>query len=359
MKIGIIFPKDSVATFDTTSKKTFGGASVQMYAMAEELVRTNQHNVFCVIPKLKNLPTENDYRKWNLHEVFDKKKSVLHTVFSFHKIIRQEKPEVLIQHGLTLFSCLLAVYCKLYKIKFVFMFASDQEIYGRYQVTNKKCLLFKLLTKYTDVLVVQNIYQQEILKERYGIKGVLVYVGFPEREPFSGIKDIILWIGRCDKAKQPEIFIKLAKSIPGQKFVMICPAIDSGYFSKVKEIAGEVQNLEFVDFVPFQETWNYFDRAKLFVNTSTFEGFPQTFVQAVSCRVPIASLTVDPDSFITKEQCGVVCEGDENKLFSVIQSLLKDNQLLSTLSKSSAKYGTEKHSISLNVSRLISKISYD
>lgn len=358
MKIGIIFPKDSEATFDTTSKKTFGGASVQMYAIAEELVRTNQHDVFCVIPKLKNLSIGNDYKKWNLQEVFGQKKSVLRNVFSFHKIIRQEKPEVLMQHGLTLFSCLLALYCKIYKIKFVFMFAHDIEISGYYQSSQEKAFLFRLLLSYATLLVTQNQIQKKNLVDAYGINSHLMYVGLKKKENEAVLKDVVLWVARCDPWKQPEIFIRLAKSIPNQKFVMICPTVDPVYFSKIKKVAGEIQNLEFVDFVPFQETWNYFQRAKIFVNSSTFEGFPQTFVQAVSCGVPVVSLVVDPDGFISKYQCGVVCEGDEIKLFKAIQSLLNDNQLLSNLSNSSAKYGAENHSISLNVSSLISKISH-
>ena len=43
-------------------------------------------------------------------------------------------------------------------------------------------------------------------------------------------------------------------------------------------------------------------KSKILINTSSFEGFPNTFVQAWANGVPVISLKVDPDNIIKKKK---------------------------------------------------------
>jgi len=351
MKIGLIFPKDSEAIFDSTSSETFGGATVQMFIIANELSKNKEDSIFCLIPKIKNRESLKNIQP-KIVEVFNINKTIFGTFYIFHKKIKEEKPDVLIQHGLTIFSCLLSLYCKIFKIKFAFMFASDTEVKGEYQSSKKKCRLFSLLLKTARVLIVQNKYQKDYLSKK-GINSTLIYMGFSIRELKQIPKEFILWIGRCDASKQPELFINLAKNHKDQKFFMICPKTDEEFFNRIKTIAEGVDNLNFIHFVAFQDTWNYFERAKLFVNTSKSEGFPQTFVQSVICGVPIISLCVDPDDFITDNKCGFVCDGDTKLLDINLSKALEDIDLYIKISNNSLIYANKKHNISKNILSII------
>lgn len=354
MKIAVIFPKDSEAIFDGTSSKTFGGASIQMLAISTELSKQEGNNVFCLVPKISNSLNNTNLR---LVEVFNVKKNILGTIYLFHKKIKQEYPDVIIQHGLTLFSCLLSLYCKFFKIKFIFMFASDLEVKGKYQSSSKKCFLFKFLLRNTNLLITQNKYQQKYLLSSYNLGSHLMYMGFPIREIKDVDRNSILWIGRCDPVKQPEIFIDLARKNLDLNFVMICPKVNEEYFQKIKKSIKDIKNLLFIDYVHFKGTWSYFDKAKVFVNTSKSEGFPQTFIQAVACGVPVVSLNVNPDNFITDYMCGFVCNNDQTQLTKNILKLVSDIGMYNELSFNCKTYSNRYHNLSVNVEHLLSIVS--
>ena len=59
MNIGIIFPKDSEALFYKNSKRSYGGANIQLFKIAKQLSEFEGINVKCFIPDY-NLNELND-----------------------------------------------------------------------------------------------------------------------------------------------------------------------------------------------------------------------------------------------------------------------------------------------------------
>jgi len=352
-KIAIIFPKDSSAIFDKKSTETFGGATVQMFLLANEFSNYMDVEVSSLVTDFGQYD-ECTIEGLKLYKTFSKNDILLIKIIKFNKAIRKIKPDVIIQHGLTIFSSLLAVYCKVFRIKFVYMFASDVEADGYYQSTGKKALLFKLLIRYSDVLVTQNNQQYHNLLKKYQKHSEILLNGFPINELPDGVRDCILWVGRAEKLKNPSKFIESAALNFKYKFVMICAKVvgQEKYFNEIKYLAGAIKNLTFIPFVPFNEINIYFRRAKILVNTSNYEGFPQTFIQAAIDKVPIVSLNVNPDNFITKYKCGIVCNGNETFMTQSIQNLLSDPKQLNQLSTNAYKYARENHDIKKNTRML-------
>jgi glycosyltransferase involved in cell wall biosynthesis len=105
---------------------------------------------------------------------------------------------------------------------------------------------------------------------------------------------VILWVGRIHPTKRPEMFLELARRLPRRRFVMVGGAGQGvgDYYEKIRAEAATLPNVEATGFLPLARVEPWFDRARVFVNTSVFEGMPNTFLQAWSRDVPTVG-TVD------------------------------------------------------------------
>ena len=364
MKIFIIFPKDSEALFDKNSNRTFGGASVQMYNIAKELYKYKGIETFSIIPDYTNIEFD-DYDKFNLVKLYSEKDNAVVKFFKFIKYTIIAKPEVIIQHGLMTESCILAFICWILKIKFIFMFAHDVEANGLRQKDQSRVMLFCLLRKFSYVIVAQNKFQHDTFLRKYNGKSKIIYNGFEikkikerNKDKNKNKKNYILWVARCDEWKQPELFIQLAKQNPKLQFSMICPkSQDEIFFNKIKSQALTVKNLLFLDFVPYDKINEYFKHSVLFVNTSLYEGFPQTFIQATMNGVPVITLYVNPEEFLNVHQCGFCCNGNIELLDEKIKELINNRKKYGIFSKNAFKYALENHDISVTVKNLLNLLS--
>ncbi|HIP49839.1 MAG TPA: glycosyltransferase family 1 protein, partial [Candidatus Pacebacteria bacterium] len=98
----------------------------------------------------------------------------------------------------------------------------------------------------------------------------------------------------------------------------------------------------------FEEIQKYYDKAKLFVNTSDHEGFPNSFVQACLGSTPIVSYKVNPDNFLVKRNVGYFADGDRAKLFELVQDGLKNEMIWKDKSKNCFKYVKKYHDLKKN-----------
>jgi glycosyltransferase involved in cell wall biosynthesis len=91
-------------------------------------------------------------------------------------------------------------------------------------------------------------------------------------------------------SKRAELALEIARRLPAHNFVMIGgPDPDrrsQEYFASLKEAAKSHPNLEIKGFVPLAETEKHFNNARVFLNTSEYEGFPNTFLQAWARGIP-------------------------------------------------------------------------
>ena len=91
-------------------------------------------------------------------------------------------------------------------------------------------------------------------------------------------------------------------------------------FKQIQKKAERVKNLRFLGFQPLDVTEKHFDRCKVFINTSIYEGFPNTFLQSWSRGIPVISY-VDPDNVIKKYNL-VIAVNSENELHRSLLNLL-------------------------------------
>jgi glycosyltransferase involved in cell wall biosynthesis len=175
--------------------------------------------------------------------------------------------------------------------------------------TYRDMMMYLWGLKRADAFVVQNTHQKELLLRHFGKTSVIISNGLSPAERISSFDGFVLWVGSMRKVKNPMMYVELARRLPDTKFVMVGgnPLQRDEFYDNIHGAGIEVPNMEFRGFLPFEEVEQLFARASLFVNTSTIEGFPNTFLQAWSRGVPVVStINVNPDGLITKHQLGAV-----------------------------------------------------
>ena len=277
-------------------------------------------------------------------------------VFHIWNAMRKANAQIYFQHGAT---GVVALFCRLMKKKCVYHIGSDASV-NRKLITRKikefNQSKFSLGTfgnwleiKMDDVIIVQNEYQREMLKENYGKDGVLIKKPFPLTKrgmPEKAKPPIVLWVGAMAEVKQPELFVKLAEAIPEGRFQMIGGhSNNQPLYDRIKQSSKRISNFEYLGVIPFDEINEYFSRASILVNTSMFEAYPPyATMQAWMNYIPVVSLGDNSDGVICRYDMGFHSK-TFGQLVEDVKTLLKDEKLRDEMGVNGRKYVERKHDI--------------
>jgi glycosyltransferase involved in cell wall biosynthesis len=245
-----------------------------------------------------------------------------------------------------------ALICRLLRRRFVYIVASSADLAHPYgQVRGPLRWLYPLGVRLADAVVCRTREQQTLLQARYRRDGVLIRTGHPLVPPVEDTKTTVLWVGRVDPLKQPEMFLALAERLEKERCVMVAMRNEAhdGLLKTVREWAAELPNLTLHEDVPWTEIGRFFREAKLLVNTSTYEGFPNTFVQAAMHRTPILSWTVNPDGVLTRHRIGICTGGSFDRLVEAARRLCDSRDELAKHGARALRYATEHHDLNRSV----------
>jgi glycosyltransferase involved in cell wall biosynthesis len=253
----------------------------------------------------------------------------------------------------------VALFCKLKRKKFVLGLSSNKDLNGEYLKNASFCekMSYRLGIKLADQVICQSKDQLHLLKSNFYKNSVVInnMHKLPEEAIIKKNPPIVIWVGTVKPEwKQPEIFLKLAREIPEAKFQMIGgPSENIVFYEKIKREASEIQNLEFVGFVPFPQINKYFSDASLLINTSSVEGFPNTYIQSWMRYTPVVSLNVDPDGIISKHQLGFHSKNFA-QMVKDVRYLLNNDDLRNRLGENSKKYAECEFDSNKNIPKYLS-----
>jgi glycosyltransferase involved in cell wall biosynthesis len=231
--------------------------------------------------------------------------------------------------------------------KFIYRIPSDMVVLG----IPKKCMsrfAEKFDVHKADAVVVQSEFQKKKLMEHFGVKGVVIRnaLPIPKTKLKKSVVPTVLWVASISNVKCPQLFVELARELPNAHFEMIGGPTEDN-FQLYKEILASTKNLPnfiFHGFIPYHKIDKYFERASVFVNTSSFEGFPNTFLQAWAHYVPVVSLNADPDGIIQRYKLGF-CSKNFKQLVADVTNLLENGKLRKRLGNNARKYVEKEHDI--------------
>ncbi|MBM4104454.1 MAG: glycosyltransferase family 4 protein [Planctomycetes bacterium] len=308
--------------FNPDIQAVFGGAEVDLYLLATELAADPRFDVRFVVGDYGQPPIE-QRQNVMLIKSLDVRRSYFFNVRKIWKALRQADADIYVQEACSLLTTTIALFCKLRHRRFVYRTASNNETNGTYFRRHPfRGWLVRWAFRAADTRIVQNQEDQRRFSN-IGLESTMIRNACRLREVKPARREFVLWVGRSEQVKRPDLFIQLAQSIPDISFLMICSrAARDEHYENLVHLAASVPNLKFIPGLPFEQIEAFFEKAILYINTSDSEGFPNTFVQACKSGTPILSLNINPDDFLNRHQCGLCARGDWGEFLKMARQML-------------------------------------
>ncbi|GAA4313700.1 hypothetical protein GCM10023115_29640 [Pontixanthobacter gangjinensis] len=219
----------------------------------------------------------------------------------------------------------------------------------------------QIAIKYADVAFTQNNVQENILLQQFGKKSQRMVSGHPRPEVVIQPEKrfhlrTVLWCGNLGSHKRPELFIELARIFEKSdlKFLMVGGHSDVSYCKSL--FKNKPSNLDLTGQVSFGKALEYFDEAAILINTSTSEGFSNTYIQAWLRGIPTIVMGADPDNVIEKNNLGYDIDTIEAAA-KKISLLLGEEDAYSAISKNVQSYANLNHTIEVMVENFLRQIN--
>lgn len=271
---------------------------------------------------------------------------------SLWRALRQANADIYYQRCAGAITGIVGLFARMQGARFVYAAASDTDFVPGRQLlkSRRERVFFEYGLKCADIVVAQNEEQVRLCHANYGIRAQLIpsiyELSFESASHEPEPKDIdVLWVSTIRRCKRPDRALLIAKMCPQVRFVMVGGANvdEKEYFEEIRHQAKCVQNVNFVGFSPFSETEKLFSRAKLFLNTSASEGFPNTYLQSWARAIPTIALR---DSGPNQNDIGIgLTVSSEEKAAQTIQHLLDKDQERSQIGARCRKYYENNHPV--------------
>ena len=231
-------------------------------------------------------------------------------------------------------TLVVGLFSRRYGRRFIYSGASDpdfqrDQLWKKFQGRGgwRNRVMYQWGLRLADAIVAQHAGQVDACRRWYWREAMEIpncYTLPPDA--VATREGVVLWVSSVKSLKRPELFLDLARALPHLRFRMVGgvgPEKEADVFMRIRQAAAKLPNVEFVGFVPFPEVDAHFYDARLFVNTSEYEGFPNTFLQSWARGIPTVSF-VDCGAREGDRQVGYVC-GDLAEMKKVVSRLCEDD----------------------------------
>lgn len=336
-----------------------GGSPYEAKTLIETLRKDNHYEIFCLVSrvdikiqldgyKLVKIADRNGLRRYGFF--FD--------VLSLLKILKQIKPDIIYQLVGCAYTGIAAYYAKKRDCNMVWRVQHDWDV-SPFEWKVSANLPFRYLEKNflnygiasVHHIVAQTNHQNELLKANYGRSATAIIPNFhpiPREKILKRNPIRVVWVANFKVWKRPEIFVSLAKDLQSFKdvcFIMIGKSeLDKIKHQKLVNEMAALKNFNYLGQCTQEQVNSVLADSHIFVNTSIYEGFPHTFVQAWMRQVPVVSLAVNPDKLLTHEDIGFFADESYETLRDQVVMLIKNDNLRDEVGRKAQQFAFKNYS---------------
>ncbi len=352
----------AMAYFMPELKITPGGAERQIYLISTELAKRPGYEAHLCVADFGQAETL-EVKGVKLWRSCDMSKNRLLELLKLKRVLQLIDADVYVFRSADLGVAVGAALVKMLGKKVVYMVANSDE--PNPQGLKRWCgalgaMAMAWLYRKADALTVQSEEQRIGFKKYRNIdvaaKVPNLFLAPKVNDERKDESSIILWVGRSDPLKRPDLFIELAKAYPNERFVLVSPATTYvEYSQKCKQKAERIDNLEYLERQTETQLIDLYERAKLMVNTSISEGFSNAMMEALYFKVPLLTRGVDPDEIILRHQLGYACS-DRDDFFASFEKMMTEEKETTEMGARGRDYVESQHSPNASLEKLLSVI---
>jgi len=345
---------------------SLGGAEYQAKLLADALYNTGRCKVFCLAGSINIRDKSTEYSSINIaSKISCRKYSKSFDTPALLRSLKEIEPDIIYQRDGGAYTGITAYYAKKNNCKMVWHIAHEWDV-SPIELKPLKTWPFRFIDKqmlnygirHSSQIIAQNQTQKVLLEK--GFKRDATVVANFHPKPTGCLKKgnelKIVWVANFKEWKRPEIFIQLAKelvNVENVRFIMVGkPMQNKKAFTKLLKSINSSKNLDYLGEINQEEVNSVLEESDIFVNTSRYEGFPNTFIQAWMRKNVVVSLNVNPDNILDQYHIGLFADDSFEKLKANVTYLIRNNEIRKKIAARGQAYAYKEHSMN-NVNKLI------
>jgi glycosyltransferase involved in cell wall biosynthesis len=333
------------------------GAELQVKALLEKLIATDSFDIHYVARKIDASYQPEGYL---LHRVPARRQISGYYLLDVPGVVRlleRVQPDVIYQRVASAYTAAAAYFARKNNRRLVWHISSDRDLMPRpWRLSWRSSLeqlnqgMIEYGARRADVVIVQNAQQAALLRKYYG-RSDAVHIPNFHPAPVTPIvkatdRIVVCWVANIKPLKQPELFVRLASDLRHRsdvEFVIVgAQQMNADAWRGLLASMRDLQNLRYVGPQSHSAVEQLMASAHLLVNTSTIEGFPNTFIQAWLREVPVVSLSVNPDGVFDADRYGICARGSYDRLRDAVEQLIADSSLRRQIGERASAFARER-----------------
>lgn len=187
-------------------------------------------------------------------------------------------------------------------------------------------IVYPFLLRKADLVLVQHKGQGQILSKKSVSSLVFPNLIELSKVPVitKPVKDDFVYVGSLKARKGFADFYELVRRTPESSYKVVGQPIDNEghvFYEKLKTF----RNVALLGRLKHYDTLCEIANSKALISTSPMEGFPNVFIEAWACGIPVLSLHVDPGNVVETERLGMMAHGDMECLVEAVRNLGRDD----------------------------------